>query len=240
MSSPSEYYKSLPPITKAYGTTCFLFTVAFHIGLLNPYHIAHIPALSIWRLQVWRLITNFFFLGAFSFNFAIRLLMIARYGVQLENGPFARRTSDFIWMMLFGGLSLLVLSFIPFLWSAFLGVSLIFMLVYVWSREFPNATVSFYGLVSFRAFYLPWTMLFLDVIFGSPILPDLLGIVVGHLYYFLTVLHPLSGGRNILWTPKFINKLVARWRIGAPEYNAPPQADRTSGVFRGRSYRVGG
>lgn len=44
-------------------------------------------------------------------------------------------------------------------------------------------------------------MLCLDVIFGSPIAPDLLGIIAGHLYYFLTVLHPLAGGRNILKTP---------------------------------------
>lgn len=47
-------------------------------------------------------------------------------------------------------------------------------------------------------------MLALDVIFGSPIMPDLLGIVAGHLYYFLTVLHPLAGGRNILKTPIWV------------------------------------
>ena len=52
-----------------------------------------------------------------------------------------------------------------------------------------------------QAFYLPWAMLALDVIFGSPLVPDLLGILAGHLYYFLTVLHPLAGGKNILRTP---------------------------------------
>lgn len=134
-----------------------------------------------------------------------------------------------------------VLSLIPFLRSGFLGISLVFMLLYVWSREFPNAQISIYGLVTlkvlwpgfirrlligysctemsvgvglihgifipilwFQAFYLPWAMLALDVIFGSPITPDLLGIIAGHLYYFLTVLHPLAGGRNILKTPMWV------------------------------------
>ncbi|XP_011093654.1 derlin-1 [Sesamum indicum] len=240
MSSPAEYYKSLPPITKAYGTACFLVTVACQLGILSPGLIAHVPYLSIFHFQVWRLITNFFFLGKFSINFGIRLLMIARYGVQLENGPFQRRTADFLWMMLFGAFSLLVLSSIPYFWSPFLGISLVFMLLYLWSREYPNATINIYGLVALKAFYLPWAMLCLDVIFGSPIVPDLLGIVAGHLYYFLTVLHPLAGGRNILRTPALIHKLVARWRIGAPVNNVP-QPDRTSGVaFRGRSYRLGG
>ncbi|KAI9192380.1 hypothetical protein LWI28_022021 [Acer negundo] len=83
MSSPGEFYKSLPATSKAYGTLLFF------------------------RFQVWRLITNFFFLGKFSINFGICLLMIARYGVNLEKGPFERHTADFLWMMIFGGLSLL-------------------------------------------------------------------------------------------------------------------------------------
>ncbi|KAL8489699.1 hypothetical protein ACS0TY_025552 [Phlomoides rotata] len=205
MSSPAEFYNSLPPITKAYGTACLLVTVAVQIGLLHPGLIAY---LSIFDFQVWRLITNFFFLGKFSINFGIRLLMIARYGVQLENGPFQRRTADFLWMILFGALSLLVISAIPYFWSPFLGVSLVFMLLYVWSREFPNANINLYGLVTLKAFYLPWAMLCLDVIFGSPIVPDFLGIIAGHLYYFLTVLHPLAGGKSMLKTPALMYPCV--------------------------------
>lgn len=43
-----------------------------------------------------------------------------------------------------------VLSAIPIFWSPFLGISLVFMLVYVWSREFPNANVNIYGLVALK------------------------------------------------------------------------------------------
>uniref|UniRef100_A0A5B6YV94 Derlin n=1 Tax=Davidia involucrata TaxID=16924 RepID=A0A5B6YV94_DAVIN len=240
MSSPAEFYNSLPPISKAYGTVCLLATTAYQFGLYHPADIALIYQLVFSRFQVWRLITNFFFLGKFSINFGIRLLMIARYGVQLESGPFQRRTADFLWMMIFGAASLLVLSAIPFLWSPFLGISLVFMLLYVWSREFPNANINIYGLVTLKAFYLPWAMLALDVIFGSPFLPDLLGIIAGHLYYFLTVLHPLAGGKNILRTPMWVHKLVARLEIGAPTSNHD-QPDRTTGVaFRGRSHRLNG
>ncbi|XWS26755.1 hypothetical protein CRYUN_Cryun26dG0057400 [Craigia yunnanensis] len=244
MSSPAEFYNSLPPISKAYGTACLLATIAFQLGLYDVYYIALIYELVFKYFQVWRLITNFFFLGKFSINFGIRLLMIARYGVQLEKGPFERRTADFLWMMIFGALSLLVLSAIPIFRTAFLGISLVFMLLYVWSREFPNAQISIYGLVTLKAFYLPWAMLALDVIFGSPLIPDLLGIIAGHLYYFLTVLHPLATGKVILKTPMWVHKLVARWRIGAPAQpssRAVAQPDRSTGVaFRGRSYRLNG
>nr|GME02890.1 derlin-1-like [Ipomoea batatas] len=234
-----RFYKSLPPISKAYGTACLAFTVAYALGICNPANIALFHELVFYRFQVWRLITNFFFLGKFSINFGIRLLMIARYGVQLESGPFQRRTADFLWMMIFGALSLLVLSLIPYFWSPFLGISLVFMLLYVWSREFPNANINIYGLVTLKAFYLPWAMLCLDVIFGSPIMPDLLGIIAGHLYYFLTVLHPLATGKILLKTPNWIHKLVARWRIGEPTTTRTEPDRSSSGAFRGRSYRLG-
>ncbi|CAN0901446.1 DER1 [Linum grandiflorum] len=242
MSSPAEYYRSLPPITKAYGTLCFAFTTLCTLGLVQPVDIALLYSYVFSRFQVWRLITSFLFLGPFSINFGIRLLMIARYGVQLEQATFDRRTADFLWMMIFGSFTLLILSAIPFLWNPFLGISLVFMLLYVWSREFPNAQINIYGLMTIKAFYLPWTMLALDVIFGSPIMPDLLGIIAGHLYYFLTVLHPLTTGRNYLKTPRWIQKLVRRYRIGAPALvnnRAQQQEEPGRGTaFRGRSYRL--
>lgn len=50
-------------------------------------------------------ISSIFFL---STAFVIIIGSRARYGVQLESGPFQRRTADFLWMILFGALSLLV------------------------------------------------------------------------------------------------------------------------------------
>lgn len=55
-----------------------------------------------------------------------------------------------------------------------------------------------------QGFFLPWVYLALDLLLGNPLKPDLLGIAAGHLYYFLTVLHPLAGGRYILKTPLWV------------------------------------
>ncbi|CAL5096735.1 unnamed protein product [Urochloa decumbens] len=175
----------------------------------------------------------------FEINLFI-LVYRARYGVQLEKGAFEKRTADFLWMMMFGAISLLVVSAIPLFEFAFLGIPMVSMLLYVWSREYPNSQINMYGLVQLRSFYLPWAMLGLDVIFGSPLLPGLLGIMVGHLYYFLSVLHPLATGKNYLKTPKWVHSIVARFRIGAQANSPvrPPAANAGTGAFRGRSYRL--
>eukprot|EP00262_Sarcandra_glabra_P008414 TRINITY_DN21939_c0_g1_i1.p1 TRINITY_DN21939_c0_g1~~TRINITY_DN21939_c0_g1_i1.p1 ORF type:complete len:240 (+),score=21.72 TRINITY_DN21939_c0_g1_i1:98-817(+) len=237
MSTPGEYYSSLPPVSKAYGVLCLMTTTAYHLKLYDPTLLMLSYGLIFKRFQVWRLVTNFF-IAPFSIHFAVRLLMIARYGVLLEKGPYDKRTADFLWMMLFGAFSLLVISFAPMFWHPFMGSSLVFMIVYVWSREFPNARISIYGVVTLKGFYLPWALLALNLIFGAPLKPDLIGLAVGHLYYFLTVLYPLSGGRNILKTPLWVHKLVMRWGKGT-QVNSPVQPNPSAGVaFRGRSYRL--
>ncbi|KAF8380552.1 hypothetical protein HHK36_028040 [Tetracentron sinense] len=240
MSTPGEYYRSLPPVSKVYGVACLMTTSAYYLQLYNPWNIALFYGKVLKTFQVWRLVTNFFFLGPFSFPFAFRLLMIARYGVLLEKGPFDKRTADFVWMLIFGALSLLVIAAIPFFWDPFLGGSLVFMIVYVWSREFPNARISIYGVVSSKGFYLPWAFLALDLILGNPLKSDIIGMVAGHLYYFLTVLHPLAGGKFIFKTPLWVHKFVAFWGKGT-QVNSPVQPDPSAGVaFRGRGYRLNG
>nr|AAS88720.1 putative Der1-like family protein [Cynodon dactylon] len=238
MSSPAEWYNSLPPISKAFGTLCVVTATLLQLNILDGYFIVLYYPLVFKKFQIWRLFTTFICLGGFSMNFGIRLLMIARYGVQLEKGVFERRTADFLWMMIFGAISLLVLSAIPYLQLPLLGIPMVSMLLYVWSREYPNAQINIYGLILLRSFYLPWVMLALDVIFGSSIIPGLMGIMVGHLYYFFTVLHPLATGKNYLKTPKWVHWIVARFGIGVQANSPVRPASTGSGAFRGTSHRL--
>nr|GMD52086.1 derlin-1.2-like isoform X2 [Ipomoea batatas] len=169
----TRYYNSLPPVAKTYAVICFMTAATYQLELYNIWNIALFYSDVFRRFQVWRLVTNFFFIGAFSFTFAFRLLIILRYGVQLERGPFDKRTADYVWMFLSGAIALLVMSIFPFLWSPFMGASLVFMIVYIWGREFPNERTNVYGLVQFKGFYLPWYMLGIDMILGNPLKPDM-------------------------------------------------------------------
>ncbi|XXG64326.1 hypothetical protein AAC387_Pa05g2309 [Persea americana] len=233
MSSPAEFYNSLPPVIKAYGSLCLLTTTAYQLGLLNPVSFALIYDAVISRFLVWRLVTNFFFLGKFSIYFGICLLMMCVALASLffdifwkskiwgpaREGPFERRTADFLWMMLFGAFSLLALSTIPPLWSPFLGHI---------SARHTKGILSPLGNACIGSYF--WFTSYT----GS------VGIIAGHLYYFLTVLHPLAGRRNILKTPIWVHKLVALWGVGA-RANAPVRPNGSAGVaFRGRSYKLDG
>ena len=54
MASPSEWYASLPPITKIWGVSCFAATAFFYLGLTNPMNLALIWPLALTKFQARR------------------------------------------------------------------------------------------------------------------------------------------------------------------------------------------
>jgi len=87
----------------------------------------------------------------------------------------------------------------------FLAPSLAFSIVYVWSRRNPSLVLNFLGLFTFTAPYLPWVILAFGYLLNQSPLHDLLGIGVGHIYYYLDDVYPkLRPGRRIFFAPTFL------------------------------------
>ena len=133
--SPADWFNSLPPVSRSFGAACVLTTLLFSLGMVNPMTIFLSWELIVSKFHIWRLLTNFVFIGKFSFNFFIYVMMIARYTCVLEKTTFQNRTDDFVFMNLFGMVAMLALTaLVPMAYSPFLSGSLIFMHCYLWSR----------------------------------------------------------------------------------------------------------
>lgn len=242
MASPGDFYNDLPPVSKLFGTACVATTVAVQFGILDPGLLILRWPLVFYKFQIWRLVSNFVFLGGFGFPFVIRLMMIIRYGVVLEKTTFEHRTADFAWMLVFAMTVMLICGLlIPMLSFAIYSAPLVFMLVYVWSRHNPDQPVNLMGMLQLKAFWLPWALMLVTMLMGGDPFGDFFGIVVGHTYYFLKELHPRAGGGDYLATPRFFRELVEHvWgNFGTvnPNYQAPRAAPR---FFQGRGNRLGG
>eukprot|EP00899_Mesostigma_viride_P007631 jgi/Mesvir1/1686/Mv21148-RA.1 len=193
-----EWYKQMPVITRSYLTLSFLTTAGCALELISPFSIYFNRSLIFSKLQLWRLFTNFFFFGNLGLDFLFHMFFLVRYCKLLEEGSFRGRTADFFYMLLFGGTLLTAVTAIPNINIQFLGSSLTFMMVYVWGRRNPNVQMSFLGLFNFSAPYLPWVLLVFSFMVGGSSLVDLLGMGVGHIYYFLEDVYPflsVSGRR---------------------------------------------
>lgn len=122
---------------------------------------------------------------------------------MLEEGSFRGRSADFIMMFLFGAVCMIIFAF--FVNLLFLGQAFTIMLVYVWSRRNPLIRMNFFGLLNFRAPYLPWVLLGFSVLLGNAVYVDLMGMAVGHTYFFIEDVFPNQrGGVKLLRTPGFL------------------------------------
>ena len=122
---------------------------------------------------------------------------------MLEEGSFRNQTADFIYMVLLGMVGLLAIG--PFLRINFLGSALTFMIVYVWARRNPFVQINFLGVFNFSAPYLPWVFLGFSFAISNTIpINDFLGIVLGHVYYFLEDICPKNSGKRLLKTPSLL------------------------------------
>ena len=87
--------------------------------------------------------------------------------------------AHFAWLMAYASTTLLALA--PIFNQAFLGTTLSSTLVYIWSRRNPDVRLSFLGLLTFKAPWLPWVLIAFNVVLHSHWPKDeLCGIVVGH------------------------------------------------------------
>ena len=205
------WFKSLPPITRGYLVSALITTFGVTLGFFS---IASLfwSAEAVWsRFEVWRIFTCFIFFGKPSFHFVFQLYLLVRYCKDYETNPFAvgsgaavGETADVAFCLLFGGVIMLVVGY--FMQMFFLGDPMVFMLLYLWSRRNEEAPVSVFGF-KFKGIQLPWVFLALSVLMGNSPVNDLVGLAVGHLFFFLTYVLPQTKGTHILKTPQFLYDL---------------------------------
>ena len=220
-----QAYLEMPPVTRVYTSACVITTLAVQLEIVSPFQLYFNPLLIIRQWQFWRIVTTFLFFGTFGFNFLFNMIFTYRYCRMLEEGSFRGKSSDFVMMFIFGALAMI--SFAFFVNLLFLGQvrkkegkgerlcdnvddvqAFTIMLVYVWARRNPYIRMNFFGLLTFNAPYLPWVLLGFSLLLGNSVSVDLLGMAVGHCYYFIEDIFPNQpGGWKILRTPQLLKTL---------------------------------
>ncbi|KAL7006274.1 hypothetical protein EMMF5_004160 [Cystobasidiomycetes sp. EMM_F5] len=131
---------------------------------------------------------------------------------MLEENQFHGHKADYVWLLLVSCTLLLLLS--PLSPAPFLSSPLSFTLVYLWSRLNPSVRLSLFGVVTITAPYLPYALVVFSWALSSSwsaVVGDLLGIAVGHFWYFFTRIWKEergSGRKNWLATPTLLVRIL--------------------------------
>ncbi|KAH9256516.1 hypothetical protein BASA81_005431 [Batrachochytrium salamandrivorans] len=225
MSSPEEWFRAQPPITRTWLAVAFLTTVLVSTGYLSAYTLAFIPS-KLLEGEVWRLVTPFIYVGEFGFPFVMNLFFLVRYSGAYEASPYAMTgpgvvqgcTADYVLALLVNSLILLCIALYMGLY--FMGSSLVFSVLYLWSKKNADVPVSFWGF-AFKGAHLPFALIAMSLLMGNSPMGDVIGVVAGHCFYFVAEVLPLKYGRQFLQTPQWLIAAVD-WVNGTHTVHVAP------------------
>lgn len=204
-----DWFKTLPIVTKTFLVSTLLSGALLSFGMIDAYSmVLDWPSIR-GKFHFWRLLTSFIYAGKFSFNFAMHTYVLYENCKRYEASPFntggGGTSADFIWMILVTMGILLVIAY--YFDMLILSEPILYVIMYNWSRRESDRPVGIFGF-KFKAIYLPWVYVGIRMIMGGSITEPLVGIAVGHLYYFLIEVLPVTHGYNLIRTPKFCMDLV--------------------------------
>lgn len=96
-----------------------------------------------------------------------------------------------------------------------------------------DQVVSFWFGTRFKARYLPWALFGVNFMLGGGGMSDLVGIIVGHLYYFVMMKYPAEQGVTLVQTPQFMYDYLPNHQ--AASYMAPERPTRQNPSATGQN-----
>lgn len=256
-NTPEQWYKNLPILTRIGLTAIFATTVLAQFEILNPMLLALNWPLILNKLQVWRLFSSVLFFGTFSFQFVFQLYFFSSFSSKLEQNEIFAPPGDYLFFLITQILLLDVISLI-LAWPVgfpMLGPSLVFAILYYWSRREPYAVLSFFSF-TIKGYQFPFALVFFQLLMGGNIWMDLLGMASAHVYYFLKEVVPAEYGITLIKTPSFFTRFMAQYAAGPPaaargqgqpaggagfvNRGGPPQPPPEPPRFGGAGQRLGG
>jgi Derlin-2/3 len=232
-----DWLNTPPRITRWLLVPTLTLPFLSRFGFISPYSLIHDWSMIIWpKFQLWRVFTPLFCSG-----FGIQLLFTCYFRYQcmhqleLSASAYMYKPADLVFFLIFStAMFNLVNTFIPLL---VFEEALTMAIVYIWSQFFKDNIVTFLFGMRFPAPYFPWVLLLMDLLYEKSLIGSIVGLLVGHLYYFLYTIYPSTSGRSsILSTPMWLERLFPRLSTSrAPNTNPEPRSNSFGGV----GYRLG-
>ncbi|CAH8436394.1 unnamed protein product [Dicrocoelium dendriticum] len=242
----SDWFYSIPIITRYWFSGTLLFSLLGKLGLVDPMRL-----ILLWgdthKYELWRPITSLLFYPinpSTGFHFLINLYFLYTYSSRLENGMFFGRTADFLFLVIFCWLLVVIVGFMaPFY---FLLEPMVLTVIYIWSQLNRSVIIQFWFGMQFKAMYFPWVLVAFNLIVRGSVVMELTGIVVGHIYYFFTTQYPQEyGGQALIKTPSFLYRLFPLQQGFVSGFGQAPRARQTAAAapstprFPGRGQQLG-
>ncbi len=198
--------RSIPPFTRYYLFGIIAVSLLLSLDILLKVNIFSYLYLNfnkvLYKLQIWRLATNFFINGTFSLGLIFHLMLVNFSLNRLESeAKQKKKYDDFAMMITFLVLSCLVFGYISEVY--YLSNELLMSIVYIECKLHADEIKSIWGF-QIKSEYVPYIFVLLNIAFKQDFTSNIIGIVLGYSYYFIKFRLVEKYGKDIYPTPKFM------------------------------------
>ncbi|PFH57795.1 hypothetical protein XA68_14559 [Ophiocordyceps unilateralis] len=207
-----EAFWRLPPVSRTMAVAVLLTSVGVYTHLIPGYWLVFHPEF-LWRFppQIWRFFTPFLLTGP-ELSMLFDTYFVYSYLSQLEAGnPRFSRKEDLLWYLTFVGGTIMLLNYLSGLGFTTFLQALNLAMCYTVTQEQRGMKASLM-FVTIPAPLTPFAMVAFNLLFPNGVrnmLLQLLGLIAGHMFDYLTRIWPeFGGGRNLIMTPTFFSAAV--------------------------------
>ncbi|CAD8188146.1 unnamed protein product [Paramecium octaurelia] len=196
---------NMPPLTGIIVFSSSLLSYATYVQYLNPssLYLNYKLAFSD-QFQPWRALTSILYFGNLDIITIMRLIFFQSISSSLEMHTFVG-FANYLYYLILNFITITLIG----LWMNEYSLTqfLIEALMYVWGRKNQERPLLFLFVIQVQAQYMVWFLLLLNVISGKSIQSNLIGVMIGHTFYYFTFIVPKLPrfkGLQLLSTPKFL------------------------------------
>lgn len=184
-----DWFLEIPVVTRMWITSIVASAVLVQCGFVNRMQMLYNFRKVYEEHEYWRLLTTFVYCGQLDANLLFFIYYIAQYSRMLEESSYSGRTAEYVWILTLAGSALVALSsFTSKL--PILGVYLAESMIYIWARRNPDVQLSFLGLFSYSAAYLPWVLALMSMLSRGDPIGQFTGMAIGHVLFFFEDIYP--------------------------------------------------
>lgn len=131
----SDWYKNVPQITRYWFTGSVALPLICRFGIISPQYLVLFFQQFLYKFQFWRPITALFYYPITpqtGFNYLINLFFLYSYSTRLETGTFDGRPADFLFMLIFNWILLVIIGFAAGIF--YIMDPMILSVMYIWCQ----------------------------------------------------------------------------------------------------------
>lgn len=197
------------PITRSITIAALVMMVLTYFNVVDQIDLFFDKDVIIKNHQWYRLITSLFYFGGMKLTTLSNIFGFVNFASMVESSIFSGRSAEFLIFIAYSAVMNWISS-VMFTGEMFFGAALASICFYYWSKHYSDQSMQVMGIPFFiKSGYVPFVYVALAYTRGGfqAMIPDLLGIVFGHIYFYCHDVMALRFGTKLLEAPECLTKL---------------------------------